>query len=399
MVKQEKIKLDIDSMIKILNVNFGFKKVKDPFGNPAIEMSARDAFRYSLIQGSPFLIDEYGATLKEQLKVFYHRSSLNENYYLYCPGLFGVKRDRDTLLLDEGNASVYMKKNFRSMFSKSIKKTIIFYEYDPTKKKSRSEIERKVYEKIQKKNKEPKNYLLTIVRTDNKQKENFLEYVACEFFNRKGYLTETQVPFKNNSGIPDFAAYKIKEKYMKILSKYKLIDGGCCLPEISAAKSFISNTKYESLEPNMEYEMNIGEAKIGTTHDATKQLDKYANAKISRHLFSITVNPTKKTTSKGKPTKNKSCKYGEFYFDDEFNIDYNPITIATTELDKQKIKNDEKFLLNYIKLYALGNLPLEKIKSSCKIKENPKKSESEQLIEYVKQWDFEELIKFVGKEM
>ena len=36
MVKQEKpkeIKLDIDSMIEILHKNFGFKKVKDPFGN------------------------------------------------------------------------------------------------------------------------------------------------------------------------------------------------------------------------------------------------------------------------------------------------------------------------------------------------------------------------------
>ena len=135
-------------MIEILNKNFGFKKVTDPFGKPAIQMSSRDAFRYSLIEGSPFLIDEYGATLKEQLKVFYHRSSLNENYYLYCPGLFGVKRDRETLLLDKGNASVYMKKNFRSMFSRSIKKIIIFYEYDPKGNESRAEIERKVYKRI-----------------------------------------------------------------------------------------------------------------------------------------------------------------------------------------------------------------------------------------------------------
>ena len=377
-------------MIEILHKNFGFKKVKDPFGKPAIQMSARDAFRYSLIQGSPFLIDEYGVTLKEQLKVFYHRSSLNENYYLYCPGLFGVKRDRDTLLLDEGNASVYMKKKFRSMFSKSIKKIIIFYEYDHTNKKSRSEIERKVYGQILEKNKKPENYLLTIVRTDTKQKENFLEYVACEFFNRKGYLTETQVPFKNNRGIPDFAAYKIKEKYMEILSKHKLIDGGCCLQEISAAKSFISNKKYKSVEPATQYEMNIGEAKIGTPSTATGQLDKYANPKISKHLFSITPNS---------PKKSKSSNYGKFYFDDKFNINYNPITIPTKDLDKQKIKNDEEFLLNYIKLYALSNLPLEKIKSYCDIKENSKKSESEQLIEYVKQWNFEELIKFVGGEI
>ncbi|MBT4326606.1 MAG: hypothetical protein HOD60_06820, partial [Candidatus Nitrosopelagicus sp.] len=47
MVKQEKpkkIKLDIPSMIEILNKNFGFKKVEDPFGCPAIQMSSRDAF-------------------------------------------------------------------------------------------------------------------------------------------------------------------------------------------------------------------------------------------------------------------------------------------------------------------------------------------------------------------
>jgi len=201
-------------MIEILNKNFGFKKVTDPFGKPAIQMSSRDAFRYSLIEGSPFLIDEYGATLKEQLKVFYHRSSLNENYYLYCPGLFGVKRDRETLLLDKGNASIYMKKHFRSIFFKTIKKIIIFYEYDPKGMESRSEIERKVYKRIIKEKMKPENYLLTIVRTDNKQKESFLEYVACEYFNREGYLTETQVPFQNNRGIPDFAAYKIKDEHM-----------------------------------------------------------------------------------------------------------------------------------------------------------------------------------------
>ena len=375
-------------MIEILNKNFGFKKVTDPFGKPAIQMSSRDAFRYSLIEGSPFLIDEYGATLKEQLKVFYHRSSLNENYYLYCPGLFGVKRDRETLLLDKGNASIYMKKHFRSIFFKTIKKIIIFYEYDPKGMESRSEIERKVYKRIIKEKMKPENYLLTIVRTDNKQKESFLEYVACEYFNREGYLTETQVPFQNNRGIPDFAAYKIKDEHMKILSKYKLIDGGCCLPEISAAKSFISNKKYESLEPNMEYEMNIGEAKIGTPYDAKDQLNKYANAKISKHLFSITVQTEPKT-----PSDN----YGEFRFDDKLKIKYDPIPFGE-KLDVEKIKNDEEFLLNYIKLYALANLPLEKIKSKCDIKDS-KKSESEQLIEYVKKWDFEELIKFVGGEM
>ena len=345
-------------MIEILHKNFGFKKVNDPFGNEAIQMSARDAFRYSLVQGSPYLKDEYGITLKEQLKVFYHRSSLNQDYYMYCPGLFGVKRSRgynprtkrkdEDIVLDEGNAPFYFKKKCPEMFHTTNKKTVIFHTFDVKGTKSRAEIERTTYNNIKDAGKKPADYLLTIVRSDESQKENFLEYVACEYFNRQGYLTENQVPFINNKGIPDFAAYKLPDKYMNALRKYKFVEVGCCIPEIAAACTLPIEDAADTTGNN-SYDMIIGEAKVTSYSQAKPQLEKYASQKLASHLFALIPSQLGKVS-----------KYGMFQFDEDKMINYKKGPKQTNK--RGLVNKDQEFLLNYIKFYVLANLPLEKIK-------------------------------------
>ncbi len=369
--------LDKTAMVKILNENFGFKLIDDDDFGTAIEMSARDAFRYSLIQGSPYLFDEYGFTCKEQLNVFYHRSSLNLGYYMYCPGLFGVSRKDNELILDKGNSPYYLNKEFPSLFSSS--KIILFHDYDESQSPSRAELERDIHKKIKERGDNPENYILTLVSNTSSLKESFLEFITCEYFNRDNYLTESQVPFENNAGIPDFAAYKFP--HMKFLAENNFIDGGCCIPEIAAACVFTnSNT---SLSNPSKYDVIIGEAKMNG--NAKKQLDKHYKLKLASKLFVI------------KPFNSRIPKdYGLMHIQKDFKINYNS---GRNQPQKTSLlKSDEEFLTNYIKFYVIANLPIEKIKDNFIDVKSPI-PESEQLIENTINYDFFDLIKLVKKEM
>ena len=365
-------------MIEVLTKNFGFETTDDDDYGLAVKMSARDAFRYSLIEGSPYLFDEYGFTCKEQLKVFYHRSSLNLGYYMYCPGLFGVKRTGNELLLEQGNAPFYLNKEFPKLFSGE--KTIIFSEYDTSNTTSRAEFERTIHKQISDRSDDPSDYLLTLVTNTSALKESFLEYVACEYFNRRNYLTENQVPFENNEGIPDFAAYSFPE--IELLVKNKFIEGGCCIPEIATACVFDNSTDNLSEIPS-QYDVLLGEAKA--SQSPKKQLDKHQKLELASYLFGIKpFNSTNKT------------EYGLLHYDNDCEITFNR---GTKQSQKTKLlKTDAEFLKNYIKFYLIANLSIEKIKSNFT---DSKSSipESEQLITNVIDIDFVDLIKWVKKEM
>ena len=82
------LELNKNDLVEILHKNFRFKKTTDPDYGDAIQMDARSAFRYSMIEGSPYLVNEYGFSCKGRMNVFYHRSSLNKNFYTYCFFIF-----------------------------------------------------------------------------------------------------------------------------------------------------------------------------------------------------------------------------------------------------------------------------------------------------------------------
>jgi len=367
------ITLNKDSMIEILHKNFGFKKVKDPFGNTAIQMSARDAFRFSLIEGTPYLAQEYGYTCKEQMRVFYGRSSLNDGFVYYTPGLFGVKRIGDTIHLDEGNSPYYLDKKFPSMFHGN--KTVIFHE--ETTLESKAEVERDFHKKIKEKKEDPSEYLLSTVSKSNSRKENFLEFVASQYFNKQGYLTESQVPYANNQGVPDFAAYKTP--LTDLLIDKKFIESACPLSEISTACIF--SNKGKSFKEKINYEVVIGEAK--TNADATKQLCTHKELGLASCLFEIFARQKKKND------------FGLLKFDDDYVINFDAGPIQS--INKTLLKNDEKFFENYVKFYLIGNLPLEKIKE--KFVTSKKERESEQLIKRVMNTSFNDIVNFVEQGM
>lgn len=150
-----------DTMIEILKKNFGFKTIMDQDYGLSVIMDARDAFRYSLIEGSPYLVNEYGFSCKGRMNVFYHRSSLNKGFYTYCPGLFGVQQRSGQIFLDEGNAPYYIKKRHSHIFHG--KKTILFLEHNAKDAESRAELERQAYETLKKRGEKSEGFLLSIV--------------------------------------------------------------------------------------------------------------------------------------------------------------------------------------------------------------------------------------------
>lgn len=369
-------RLTRQSMVDILKKNFNFKEVIDEDYGSAIRMNSRNAFRYSLIEGSPYLTSENGFTCKGRMNVFYHRSSLNKNYYTYCPGLFGVKRIGATLFLDEGSSPYYIKKQYPSIFRGD--KTILFYEN--TRVLSRVEIERQIFEKIKSRGDNPASFLLTIVSDSESYKENFLEYIACQYFNNLGYLTECQVPFQNNKGIPDFAAYSTS--VIGKLFDNKIIPNGCCIPEIAASGIFKNND--ESSSGHNEFEIMIGEAKSGPTH-AKEQIRKHKKTKLADYIFEM-------IPYKQKPQKDFGL----------FTIDCNNI-IKFEKGPKQHVnktlhESDEKFLENYVKFYIIANLPIEKIINKY-IDRNIAESDSSQLIRKILSQDLLEIIDYVKDEI
>ena len=367
------ITLNKDSMIEILHKNFGFKKVKDPFGNTAIQMSARNAFRYSLIEGTPYLAQEYGYTCKEQMRVFYGRSSLNDGFVYYTPGLFGVKRIDEKIYLDEGNSPYYLNKIFPSMFHGD--KTIIFHE--ETTMESKAEVERDFHKKIKEKKKDPSEYLLSTVSKSNSRKESFLEFVASQYFNKEGYLTENQVPYANNQGVPDFAAYKTP--LIDELIDKKFIESACPLSEISTACIF--SNRGQSSKEKINYEVVIGEAK--TNAKAIKQLCTHKELGLTSHLFEIFAKQKKQTD------------FGLLKFDDHYMIDYDPGPKQT--IDKKLLKKDKIFFEHYIKFFLLGNLSIDKIKE--KFVKSKTERESEQMIQKVMKTSFSDIVDFVEQEI
>ncbi len=253
-------------------------------------------------------------------------------------------------------------------------KTIIFHQQ--LKSESRAEIERNFHNNIKEKNKDPSQYLLSVISSGNAQKESFLEFVASQYFNNNGYLTENQVPYANDKGIPDFAAYR--SPLIKTLIDEKFIESACPLPEISTACIFSNNGT--SSKTKVDFEVVIGEAK--TNNPAIDQL--YNNKKIglASCLFEIFAK------------QKKHNDFGLLKFDDNYKIDFD-------DTPKQKVKNkllkdDEKFFENYVKFYLLGNLPLEKIKAKFVKSQD---HESGQLIKNVIKEDFYDVINFVKGEM
>ena len=160
-------------IVDIISNSFGYKKIQTQIG-PGFELPAYDAFVFSLITGAGYLENKiFPYTPKGHFKIFH--SALSSKM---VTGLFENYSLRTT--------PYYLNKSRPFLFKGN--KTVIPVEFNNEK-----ELQLKL-DKIC----ENSNTDILILRVETYKKgnglESFLEYIASKYFNRKGYITENQIP-------------------------------------------------------------------------------------------------------------------------------------------------------------------------------------------------------------
>lgn len=321
------MKIDKKSVIKILNKNFGFKVVNNPVAGEVIKVSALDAYLYSSITGHPYLCNLSGGFSPNGLmQVFNQATSYN-----FVSGMFDrTGRFKYTPLL--------LSREYP--FITNAEKFIIPLEYN---KHSEYESKRKtLHEKLKKEGFDPSDFIICTIKksTSGYGMEPFCEYVTSEYFRRRGYLTETQIPFYYNGGTPDFAAYDFPE-VLDILRKNGLISSGAMLVELSTLKLF-QNSKFKAIG-SKEPEAIVGEAKTSSM-EAIKQIKKYLGKKIFNRAYEIIPHKEKPEIICGLITFNANGEIMVFEGKEKPLVD-------------KKVQSDYfDWLGNYTKYFLLANL-------------------------------------------
>lgn len=321
------MRLDGRNVIKILNKNFGFQIQDNPVAGEVIKVSGLDAYLYSSITGHPYLCNSSGGFSPNGLMQVFNQA----NSYNAVSGMFDrAGHFKYTPLL--------LSRDYP--FISGSEKYIVPLEYD---KHSEYESKRKaLYEKLRKGNLDPSDFIICTIKksTSGYGMEPFCEYVTSEYFRRKGYLTETQIPFYYNGGTPDFAAYDYPE-VMSVLRKNGLIFSGATLVELATFRLFGSNKS--KIAKSNEAEAIVGEAKTSSM-EAIKQIQKYLGKRIFNKAYEIIPHKDKSEVICGLITFSDAGEIVIFEGKEKPLVD-NKVQSAYFE-----------WLGNYIKYFLLANL-------------------------------------------
>ncbi len=345
-----------ESILKIFS-KLGFAISKDNDLGDVIEMEAKDAFIFSSIIGSPYLIYPYGVIMKGRCEVFIHRSVFSDGYYTYTPGLFNRDKKGN---LTEGNSADILLKKYPSVFKN--KKYIYIHDI---KVDCLSNIESEIFDFIKSKGKNTEDFILYKNFISGASTEPLFEYLSSLIYIKEGYLTENQVPwFQQNlkydnktlqGGIPDFSAFHCElSSYLEsigiINSNY-----GAVLNLLPVIKNFqkikLYDKKTKKTIKTTKYKLIIGEVKYSklSLPGALHQLKKYKEVNLVNELY--TIIPDVKD--------NLNDYIGEIYLDNNgLNINKSNYDI---EIDNKRQQIDNDWINVYIKMLLLGNLSFPKI--------------------------------------
>lgn len=312
--------INAEIAISILNNNYNYKVI-DTIAGKAILMNKNDAFLYSTVTGAGYLDDPIMQfSPKGLMKIFYNAFNYN-----YVTGIF----DKGVLK----NTPYYLSKKYEYLFSGD--KKILFVEFE-------SEIELQDYlfdliELIKKNGECPTDYLIQRIEKNKKGNgmEPFLEYLACEYFKKHGYIVENQVPLAHSVGSPDFAGY-----HSKCMAGFHIL-------ELSLIRLKMSATCEEI---DLDYNI-VGEAKTSTLEMAN-QLQKYIDTGLFYQAFEI------------HPDKHSADKpyFGTISINERFEVVVNP---PHENIESSSIYNKDEYkawLLNYFKAYLLSNFTNDELK-------------------------------------
>lgn len=325
------MRLNKQNVIKVLEKNFGFKKIQDAELGDMIQMSAFDAYLYSAITGHGYLDNDRQPFTPNGLMQVFNQA----NAYNFVTGMF----DRDGNLF---HTPLYQVKEKSYLLAR--KKFILPIEYDTNANLQKRFTEIGNY--LTENQRDPKDFIICRIKKDTSgySMEPFMEYVASKYFQRKGYFTETQIPFYYRGGTPDFAAYSLPN-LRKVIKEYLGFTGSSFIG-LAAIKAF--GLHKNGNENNPDIEAIVGEVKTASLQ-ALDQIKKYLARGIFNKAYEII--PHKKSPE---------VIAGLFTLDGNGNI---KIYEAKTKAQVTPEKQTEylEWLNNYIKYFLIANFNNEEL--------------------------------------
>jgi hypothetical protein len=378
--------ITIENIAQILHKNCNFKIIEDPIikNQVALEIPAAEAFSLSSIQGATYLVRKTGISFRDRMEVFIHRSVFQNNKFIYSPGLFSRDIEGN---FSSGNTPLEIFAKYPSI--REGNKILLFRS---TNSDNGSNIENHTYNELKKNEFNPENFMIFKFSDNLTYLEPFFEYLSCKAFDNKGYFSESQTPWFQQSykgltgGIPDYSCFYIDDfdelKQKNLLPNFMLIQNLSTL--------FVWKGNHDTIKT--DYVFNIGEVKSSKnyTSNACKQLTKYSKVNLAEKGFATLYNET-----------DVSDKFGLVNISKNYEVEITEPKMSW-ETDTSIKNNDKKWISDYAKIYLLANLPFDEIKEFICKKNNFKlnsKLKSFDLLHAINKTEFSEMVDLVGSKI
>ena len=361
------MRLNKQNTLKVLSENFRLKIVSDDCVGDVVAMSAYEAYIYSAVTGHYYLDSDNRHFTPNGLMQIFHQA----NSYNLVTGMF----DRDGNLY---NTPVNQAEKMK--FITQGVKHIVPVEYDTNANlKNKLTI---IEACLQKHGKDPRDYIICRIKksTSGYSMEPFMEYVATRYFNERGLLTETQIPFYYSGGTPDFAAYSLPD--IKATIEKRLRFGGASFIGLASIRVFPE--RVDGGGKISRVETIVGEAKTGST-SGLEQVKKYLRCGVFNKAYEII--PHKESPE---------VTAGLFTFDENGEIQVYEAT-SRAPVIPAKQKEYISWIGDYIKYFLVANLYNEELDEIYGKATGNKTRTVGELISFINNTSLEEVLNFVAE--
>lgn len=343
--------LSKEDILLIFERNFGYKRIPTPLGD-AIIMPSREAFIFCNVTGSGYLDNYiYPFTPKGLMKLFY-----NAFDYKFVTGVFDNTTLKNTPFLLSKAKPFLFNTNTKYIVPIEFQSDMLLQDFLESNFASL---------------KDPTQYIIMRIEKSKKGNglESFMEYLASEFFKKKGFVVENQIPLAYAVGSPDFGGYSI-ENIINTTRKY--LPYGFHIIELAMLRLNIMPKTYISMMAD-DNECIVGEAKT-----STKIMDTQIKKYLDTGLFDwgIELHPNKKL-----PTANDR---GILTLSDDYLIKFIPPKENYISNNTKYSKLEYiKWLENYMKFYLISNLTNDEFNDLFQLKTGCPIDSQESLIRFV----------------
>ena len=359
------MRLNKENVIKILCQNFNTEVIEHSIVGPVVKLSALKAYFYSAVTGHTYLNDPIHGFSPNGLMGVFNQA----NAYNLVTGLF----DRCGRLY---NTPLIHTQRYPFLLNGP--KYLLPLEYERTHR-ALQEKQKSLHSELKQNGTDPSDFVVCRINlgVQGYHMEAFCEYVVSEYFNQRGYLTETQIPFYYSGGTPDLAAYEIPS-VVKHLKESALMPKGFSFIELAALRTF-GMTNEPQIAPTQTPRAIVGEAKTASLK-AAEQIQKYLSFSVFNKAYEIIPHKTI-----------PEVVSGLICFDDEGLIQVHeakrPVTVS-------EVRQTEylSWLSNYIKYFLLANLSNDELDEWYGTQTGQVSRTVLQLIQFVNTLDYEQLL-------